>query len=85
MKSKTLLKYFSCLLFLLLMVNSQTITPSMLLPVETTKGIATEYSIGFETDTDVPHSAKIIVKFPFEFDPLDLIDNTGCKVKIGGN
>lgn len=57
------------------------IQPTLLLPIETTKGIQTEYSIGFTPESTVPHSAKINVIFPYEFDPRALISYTGCKVQ----
>lgn len=64
---------------LLLPVNS--IQPTLLLPIESTKGVTTEYSIGFIPEETVPHSAKIKVIFPFEFDPRALINYSDCKLQ----
>lgn len=57
------------------------IEPTLLLPIETTKGVKTEYSIGFIPESTVPHSAKIKVIFPFEFDPRALINYSDCKLQ----
>ena len=79
------MKFAMLLITLLLagLASSQTITRNILLPIETTQGVRTEYSIKFATDTQVPHSAKVVIAFPFEFDPRNLIYNTGCKFKRG--
>ena len=76
------MRMFALGVFLLcILVQAQLNTPTLLLPIETTQGIRTEYSIGFNTDTAVPHSAKVRVTFPFEFNPSKLITHNGCRMK----
>ena len=75
------LVHLSALLLFILVVHGRIINPTMLLPVETTNDVHTEYSIGFYTDVSVPHSASILIKFPYEFDPRGLIAHSGCKIK----
>lgn len=50
----------------------------MLLPTYTTKGVDTDYAIGFTTDMAIDSEAYVKVSFPFEFDPRDLTYFTKC-------
>ena len=65
-----------CLLFCL--TTQQTLKPILLLPTETTQNVAVDYAFKFSTDTNIPHSGSIILTFPFEYDPRELIRYTGC-------
>ena len=75
------LAYLLALSFCIMILQGRILKPNMLLPVETTNNVRTEYSIGFYTDVSVPHSASILIKFPYEFDPRGLISYSGCKIK----
>lgn len=60
-----MLTRLSILFLLALVLHGRLIRPTMLLPVETTMDVKTEYSFGFYTDVSVPHSASIEIKFPY--------------------
>ena len=68
---------------LILSVFPQKIDKHMLLPVETTQGAITSYSIGFSSDTSIQHSAKVRITFPYEFDPRKLIFFSKCELQKG--
>jgi hypothetical protein len=74
------------LVFIALISAGHSIQSNLLIPIETTKGVKTEYSIGFLPETIVPSSAKINVIFPFEFDPRALINYGSCSLqRASGN
>ena len=73
-----------CVLIMLLMVaQTQKITPYTLLPVQTTQNIVTTYSLLFGTDTRISSNAQVSITFPFEFRPRDLNKATRVRYAIG--
>ena len=76
------LKLFLLTLLMVSILSRQN-TPTFLMPVETTENKTTSYSVVFNSDTTIPHSAKIRISFPFEFEPGKLINFGKCEFRRG--
>jgi len=75
-----------CIVVILLLValtNQQQLTPYLLLPVETTQNVYTDYAFSFYTDTNIQNDANVQIDFPYEFDPRYLNLYSSCKYSSG--
>ena len=78
-----MIKAICFIILLVVLAQTQTITPYYILPVQTTRNTVTSYSFLFHTDTRIGTNAKVSIAFPFEFSPNSLNQATRVRYAIG--
>jgi hypothetical protein len=85
MKKLSILLLLMGFTLLMLPATGNSISPTFLQPVETTKGIYTSYSLSFTTENEISEFAVVKIIFPSQFDARYLLQFSKCEFSFNSD